>query len=72
MKLVHNRMILRKDFIPHMRVPLYDSRLHIVLGKLRSCYTGPFVATHVFPYGAVEIQDPALAIKQKDNGLRLK
>jgi len=57
-KLVYNRMILRKDFPSCMKVVLYDSRLHLFLGMLRSHRTGPFVVTHVFPYGTVEIPHP--------------
>jgi len=35
-KLVHDRIILRKDFVPGMNVLLYNSRLHLFSGKLRS------------------------------------
>ena len=54
-KLVHDKMIIRKDFSPSMKMLLYDSRLHLFPGKLRSYWIGPFVVTHAFPYGAVEI-----------------
>ena len=47
---------------------LYDSRLHLFSGKLRSRWMGHFVVTYVFPYGAVEIQDFATRAKQKVNG----
>jgi len=36
LKLVHDRMILRKDFTPTMKVLLYDSRLHLFLCKLNN------------------------------------
>jgi len=49
-------------------VVLYDLRPHLFPGKLRFCWMGPFVVTHVFPYDAVEIQDPATRAKQKVNG----
>jgi len=67
-KLVHDRIILRKDFAPGMKVLLYDSRIHLFSGKLRSRWTGPFVVTHAFPSGAVEMQDPTTGAKQKANG----
>ena len=67
-KLVHDMMILRKVFDSGMKVLLYDLRLRLFLGELRSHWTGPFVVTHVFPYGAVEIKDPATGAKQKLNG----
>jgi len=35
-KLFHDRHILRKEFALGMKVLLYDSKLHIFLGKLRS------------------------------------
>ena len=51
---------------------MYDSRLHLFLGKLRSRWTGPYVILHVFPYGAVEISDPDSGATFKVNGQRLK
>ena len=41
-------------------------------GKLRSKWIGPFQVTNVFPYGAVEIQDPNSSQISKVNGHRLK
>ena len=61
-------MILRKDFAPGMKLLLYDSRLHLFPSKLRSRWTGTFIATHTFLYGAVETQDPTNGAKQKVNG----
>jgi len=71
-KLVHDRMILRKDFAPSMKVLLYDSRVHLFSAKLRSRWMGPFVVTHAFPSGVVEIQNLANRAKQKVNSQRLK
>ena len=39
-------------------------------GKLRSHWTGPFIVTHVFSHGAIEIQDPARGTHFKVNGQR--
>ena len=51
---------------------MHDSRQHLFPGKLRPCWAGHFVITHMFPYGAVEIWNPATGAKQKVNGQRLK
>lgn len=72
MKVAHDKQISRKHFEPNQRVYLYDSRLHLHPGKLRSRWTGPFMVRHVFPNGAVEIEDPTDGRTFKVNGQRLK
>jgi len=60
-KLFHDKHIFRKQFAPGLKVPSYDSKLHLFPGKLRSRLSGPkgpYIVSHVFPYGAVEIHDP--------------
>ena len=57
-KLFHDRHIHRKEFFPGQKVLLYDSRLHLFSGKLRSRWTGPFISSRVFSHGAIEIQNP--------------
>ena len=52
-KAAHDKQILRKNFEPNQRVHLYDFRLHLYLGKLRSRWTSPYVVQRVFPNGAV-------------------
>ena len=47
-KLFHGRHILRKEFTQGMKVLLYDSRLHLFPGKLRSRWTGLYIVLHVF------------------------
>nr|GEX12922.1 reverse transcriptase domain-containing protein [Tanacetum cinerariifolium] len=37
------------------RVLLFNSRLKIFSGKLKSRWSGPFTISHVFPYGTVEL-----------------
>ena len=71
-KLFHDRHIFRKQFTAGMKVLLYDSKLHLFPGKLRSRWMGPYIVSHVFPYGAVEIQDPHSGATFKVNGQRLK
>ena len=71
-KLFHGKHILRKEFAPRMKVLLYDCKLHLFPGKLRSRWTSPYIVSHVFHYGAVEIQDPEIGAIFKVNGQRLK
>nr|GEW64506.1 reverse transcriptase domain-containing protein [Tanacetum cinerariifolium] len=53
------------------RVLLFNSRLKIFFGKLKSCWSGPFTISHVFPYGTVELSQPD-GPNFKVNGHRLK
>ena len=72
MKKVHDQHILRKTFSPGQKVLLYNSRLHLFPGKLRSRWTGPFIVHYAYPHGAVEIEDPHNGNIFKVNGQRLK
>ena len=56
-KIFHDKQIIRKTFVPGQKVLLYNSRLHLFAGKLKSRWIGPFVIKSVFPHGAVEISD---------------
>ena len=38
----HDQLVTRKDFLKGQRVLLYDSKLHIFSGKLKSRWLGPF------------------------------
>lgn len=71
-KLIHDKHIQRKDFVAGQKVLLYDSKLHLFPGKLRSRWTGPYIITHVFPHGAVEIENPNGGSRFKVNAQRLK
>ena len=72
LKLFHDKSIARKTFEPNQKVLLYNSRLHLFPGKLRSRWTGPFIVKVVYPYGAVEIENPNNGNSFKVNGQRLK
>jgi hypothetical protein len=61
---------LRRSFEPGQKV-LYNSRLHLFLGKLKSQWTGPFIIRLVFPHGAIEIEDSKNDNTFKVNGQRL-
>ena len=71
-KLFHDKMISRKQFEVGQKVLLYNSRLKLMPGKLRSRWIGPFVVTKVFSYGAVEIKSLDTDKVFKVNGHRLK
>ena len=61
-----------RTFEPYQKVLLYSSRLHMFPGKFRSRWTGPFVVKVVYPYGAVEIENPDNGKSFKVNGQCLK
>lgn len=71
-KAFHDKMIMRKTFEAGQKVPLYNSRLKLMPGKLRSRWEGPFMVTNVFPYGVVELQDVTTKRSFKATGHRLK
>ncbi|XP_042991370.1 uncharacterized protein LOC122318232, partial [Carya illinoinensis] len=58
MKIFHDKNIFRKSFEASQKVLLYNSRLHLFPGKLRSRWIGPFVVKTVYPFGAIEIENP--------------
>ena len=72
MKVFHDKNIVRKSFEPSQKVLLYDSRLHLFPGKLRSRWTDPFIVKKSFSHGAVEIENPKNGNIFKVNGQRLK
>ncbi|CAN6547921.1 unnamed protein product [Malus baccata var. baccata] len=71
-KAFHDKMILRKNFVIGQKVLLFNSRLRLFPGKLRSRWVGPFVVTNIFPHGAVEIRSTKTGNMFKVNGHRLK
>lgn len=71
-KAYHDKAILRKSFVSGQRVLLYNSKLRLFSGKLRSRWTGPFLVAKVYPHGAVDLQNPGDGSTFKVNGHRLK
>ena len=65
-------MIRGKSFEIGQQVLLFNTRLKLFPGKLRSRWQGPFVITNVFAHGAVEIQSSTSGNTFKVNGHRLK
>ena len=54
----HNKHIARKEFEPGQWVLLFNSRLKLFPGKLKSRWLRPFTVTQVFQYGGAEIMHP--------------
>ncbi|KAI5667299.1 hypothetical protein M9H77_17152 [Catharanthus roseus] len=71
-KAFHDNMISRKSFEPNKKVWLFNSKLCLFLGKLRSHWDGPFTVKQVFPSGAIEIIDLKNNRTLIVNGQRLK
>ncbi|KAM2808430.1 hypothetical protein PS2_043309 [Malus domestica] len=71
-KAFHDSQILRKEFQPGQKVLLFNSRLKLFPGKLKSRWTGPYLVAKVFSHGAVEITNEAQGNAFKVNGQRLK
>ncbi|RVW66357.1 hypothetical protein CK203_065174 [Vitis vinifera] len=55
MKRWHDQLISNKEFHKGQRVLIYDSRLHVFPGKLKSRWIGPFIIHQVHPNGVVEL-----------------
>ncbi|GJW36978.1 reverse transcriptase domain-containing protein [Tanacetum coccineum] len=55
MKKIHDSKIRNRVFNVGDRVLLFNSRLKIFSGKLKTRWTGPFTVTQVFLYGTVEL-----------------
>ncbi|XP_062089700.1 uncharacterized protein LOC133796241 [Humulus lupulus] len=70
-KAFHDKRILRKDFQPGDKVLLFNSRLKLFPGKLKSRWSRPYTVVASFPYGAVQIHSEKTG-HFKVNGQRLK
>nr|GEZ69445.1 reverse transcriptase domain-containing protein [Tanacetum cinerariifolium] len=57
-KRLHDSKIKDRVFNIGDRVLLFNSRLKIFPGKLKSRWSGPFTISYVFPYGTVELSQP--------------
>ena len=71
-KIWHDKRLIRKEFQVGEKVLLFQSKLKLFLGKLRSRWTGPHEIVKVYPHGAVEIRDLKTGSVFKVNGFRLK
>jgi hypothetical protein len=71
-KRYHDKKLVKKDFYRGQSVLLFNSRLRLFPGKLKSKWSGPYVIKEVFPHGAVELEEPLSKRTFKVNGQRLK
>nr|GEX43005.1 hypothetical protein [Tanacetum cinerariifolium] len=70
-KKIHDSKIKNRIFNVGDQVLLFNSRLKIFLGKLKTHWSGPFTITKVFPYRTVELSQPD-GPNFKVNGHRVK
>ena len=55
-KFYHDKSLRRKEFHPGMIVLLFESRLKLFRGKLKSTWMGPYGIVKVFTHGVIEIE----------------
>ena len=56
-KMWHDQKILRREFKAREQVLLYNSRLMLFLGKLKSRWSGPYIVITSTPFEAVTLKD---------------
>ncbi|RVW61816.1 hypothetical protein CK203_065726 [Vitis vinifera] len=71
MKKWHDQLISNKEFQEGQKVLMYDTRLHIFPGKLKSRWIGPFVIHRVYSNGVVELLNSNGKDSFRVNGYRL-
>ena len=67
----HDQKILGKKFKVRESILLYNSRLKLFLGKLKSRWSGPYTILSVTPFGVVTLKENS-GKEFKVNGQRLK
>ncbi|XP_070007527.1 uncharacterized protein [Nicotiana sylvestris] len=72
MKFVHDKKILKREFKSGDLVLLFNSRLKLFSGKLKSKWSGPFKVVNVSLFGAVELESEDGFRTFKVNGQRVK
>ncbi|KAL4283147.1 hypothetical protein GQ457_16G015010 [Hibiscus cannabinus] len=68
----HDKNLLPRQFLPGQLVFLYNSRLRLFPGKLKSRWSGPFEVVKTYSYGAVILRSTTDGSEFKVNGQRLK
>ncbi|XP_058784130.1 uncharacterized protein LOC131658896 [Vicia villosa] len=71
-KKYHDGKVRSKEFHEGQMVLLFNSRLKLFPGKLKSKWSGPFVVREVRNYGAIVVEDPKTKANWTVNGQRLK
>ncbi|XP_069148039.1 uncharacterized protein [Solanum lycopersicum] len=57
MKNYHDQKIEKRNFMVGDLVRLFNSRLRLSPGKLKSKWTGPYLITQLFPHEVVELEN---------------
>nr|GEX92076.1 reverse transcriptase domain-containing protein [Tanacetum cinerariifolium] len=57
-KKLHDEKIKNRIFNVGDQVLLFNSRLKIFSGKLKSCWSGPFTIFEIYPYGTAKLVHP--------------
>nr|GEZ26952.1 reverse transcriptase domain-containing protein [Tanacetum cinerariifolium] len=57
-KKLHNDKIKNRIFNVGDQVLIFNSRLKIFSGKLKSCWSGPFTISEIYPYGTAKLIHP--------------
>ncbi|KAK8715707.1 hypothetical protein V6N13_043035 [Hibiscus sabdariffa] len=68
----HFQHLLPQHFVEGQQVLLYNSRLRLFPGKLKSQWSEPFIVDKVYPHGVVDLKVPNSDVIFKVNGQRLK
>ncbi|XP_062086359.1 uncharacterized protein LOC133792467 [Humulus lupulus] len=68
----HDQKIQARVFEKGQKVLLFNSRLKLFPGKLKSRWSGPFTVVQVYPFGAIEVREDQSGREFKVNGQRLK
>lgn len=71
-KAFRDAKLVRKEFQVGDKVLLFNLKLRLFPGKLKSRWLGPFVVVKTYPHGAVEIKSLSTNKNFKVNGHRLK
>ena len=69
-KMWHDQKILRREFKGGKQVLLYNSRVKLFPGKLKSRWSGPYIVVTSTPFGVVTLKDES-GSEFKVNGQRL-
>jgi hypothetical protein len=71
-KMFHDKQLCKKEIIVGQKVLLFNSRLKLMPGKLKSRWTGPFEVISINTNGVFEIYNPKTNNIFKVNGYHLK
>lgn len=66
----HDKHIREREFQVGQQVLMFNSRLKLFPGKLKSRWSGPFIVVSMFPHGAIEVMSQDQQRRFKLNGQR--